>query len=141
MRLSPGQVQSCPQETLGDIVRDIIRRQIAICLAVWLAVLVPVSCEHHVVMTLADHIDAPISQHDHGGSRAPNQTLCTPGQHDTSPRAMTLLTLFAGVVPVTICLQAFVGASALQSASALSIQLPDFSPLDPPPRSIYGVVS
>ena len=123
MRLSPGKVQNYPQETLGDIVRDIIRRQIAICLAVWLAIIVPISCEHHVVMTLADYVDTAVPQHDHQVSAALSQhlmsmshnatdnSLCSLDQHDTAPRAMMLLTLFDGVLPITIRLQAPVNAS------------------------------
>src|SRR5205823_5041984 len=80
MRNPPGK-EHCPQETLNEIVRDIIRRQIAVCLALWLAVIVPISCEHHVLMTLADDMGVSIRGHDHQIVAGSSRDVMTMEQH------------------------------------------------------------
>jgi hypothetical protein len=146
---SPANETNHLQESLGAVCRDIVRRQVAVCLAVWLAVTVPVTCDHHLVMTLADSMDSSSPQHDHPAESAmaehsmdtghtASESPCSIGQHDAAQSIMTVLTLFTGVQPAAIRFQSPERLSALVSISALASPLTALPPPVPPPRSIQS---
>jgi hypothetical protein len=142
MQLLAGDHASRSHESLQPVVRELVRRHIAIFLALWITMAIPISCDHHAQMGLldleraghyGDLADAGAA-HEHGDQQR-TDVECSLQDHPISPSAAMTLSLFVGALPIhTFIPQEVISSPVSSVRDALPLQLA-LSPPDQPPRS------
>jgi hypothetical protein len=135
-------------ESLQSVVLDLVRDQLAVFLTIWLAVVVPISCDHHAIMGLFD-IDSMVepqvghaghAEHIHadalhaGGVHDGSAGHAVDGHHPSS--LVSLMLTLTGVVPVMVIAEAQIQMSAVVAAPRLPGHDVQQTPPEPPPRAV-----
>src|SRR4051794_25019710 len=95
-----------PQESLQQVLLDMLRRQIAVFLVIWLVIAVPISCEHHEIMNVfgmempADMPPMPGMMHmHHTEHEAPVPSTCSIDASSGAPMVTMAMSLYIAVMP------------------------------------------
>jgi len=123
--------QSANQESLQQAVRAVLQRQLATFLALTLALIVPLSCDHHGMMNLFD-LDPASAMH--AGHHAPGQGSSCVYDHTVTPGISMSVLASAGLTPSGPALPPVMGTPTGRPEGPLYPAQPDQVPPDQPPR-------
>jgi hypothetical protein len=128
-------------DSLRQILGDLVRTQITVFLTVWLAFVVPITCQHHLIMgwldsALDEHLSLEHEGHSAHHQQTHNEISCIFHDHEIPVNDTMILSLVLALVPEQLSLYSPTHKGVLVAEALLFSRQRAFMPAKPPPRPL-----